>query len=103
MRRRRWPNGVERPLCRRLRHLFLSAATSGGDAIHPAAGALGLPGVLAPATTESLAYELSLFYSQPDELLMDLLRYGPDVKVIEPPSLRELVARTLADTLDVYR
>ena len=48
-------------------------------------------------------YELSLPYSQPEELVMDLLRYGPDVEVIDPPSLRERVQETLRTTLDLYR
>jgi predicted DNA-binding transcriptional regulator YafY len=47
-------------------------------------------------------YELSLPYSQPEELVMDLLRYGPDVEVIEPASLRDLVRRKLRATLDIY-
>jgi predicted DNA-binding transcriptional regulator YafY len=33
-------------------------------------------------------YELRLPYSHPRELLMDVLRYGPDAEVIEPASLR---------------
>jgi predicted DNA-binding transcriptional regulator YafY len=48
-------------------------------------------------------YELILPYSQPEELVMDLLRFGPDVEVIEPPSLRELVVQRLSDTLRLYR
>jgi predicted DNA-binding transcriptional regulator YafY len=34
------------------------------------------------------SFELRLPYSNPRELLMDVLRYGPDVEVIEPGSLR---------------
>ncbi len=34
------------------------------------------------------SYELRLPYSNPKELLMDVLRYGPDAEVIDPPSLR---------------
>jgi predicted DNA-binding transcriptional regulator YafY len=49
------------------------------------------------------SYELSLPYSRPEELVMDLLRYGPDVEVIEPASLREAVMQKLRDTLDLYR
>jgi len=33
-------------------------------------------------------YELRVPYSNPKELLMDVLKYGPDAEVIEPPSLR---------------
>ncbi len=49
------------------------------------------------------SYELSLPYGQPEELVMDLLRFGPDVEVIEPPALRELVLQKLQATLDLYR
>ncbi|MEJ2466791.1 MAG: WYL domain-containing protein [Candidatus Thiodiazotropha sp.] len=48
-------------------------------------------------------YELILPYSQPEELVMDLLRYGPDVEVIEPPALREMVLEKLSATIDRYR
>jgi predicted DNA-binding transcriptional regulator YafY len=34
-------------------------------------------------------YELRVPYSNAKELLMDVLRYGPDAEVIAPPSLRE--------------
>ncbi|MBK9495554.1 MAG: HTH domain protein [Alphaproteobacteria bacterium ADurb.BinA280] len=34
-------------------------------------------------------YELKLPYSHPRELLMDILKYGPDAEVIAPPSLRQ--------------
>ena len=34
-------------------------------------------------------YELKLPYSNPRELLMDVLRYGPDAEVVAPPALRE--------------
>ncbi|MEJ2692274.1 MAG: WYL domain-containing protein [Candidatus Thiodiazotropha sp.] len=47
-------------------------------------------------------YELSLPYSQPEELVMDLLRYGPDVEVVEPASLREMVLSKLRATLEIY-
>ncbi|HET6604452.1 MAG TPA: YafY family protein [Xanthomonadaceae bacterium] len=36
-------------------------------------------------------YELKLPYSDPKELLMDVLRYGPDAEVVSPPALREEV------------
>jgi predicted DNA-binding transcriptional regulator YafY len=48
------------------------------------------------------SYELTIPYSQPDELVKDLLGYGPDVEVIEPASLRDLMARKLRATLDIY-
>jgi predicted DNA-binding transcriptional regulator YafY len=34
---------------------------------------------------------------------MDILRYGPDVEVLEPPELREAVARRLAEATRLYR
>jgi predicted DNA-binding transcriptional regulator YafY len=34
-------------------------------------------------------YELKVPYSNAKELLMDVLRYGPDAEVVSPPSLRE--------------
>ena len=48
-------------------------------------------------------YELSIPYSQPEELVMDLLRFGPDVEVVGPPSLRDMVQQKLSATLDIYR
>ena len=33
-------------------------------------------------------YELKVPYSNSKELLMDVLKYGPDAEVVEPPSLR---------------
>jgi predicted DNA-binding transcriptional regulator YafY len=47
-------------------------------------------------------YELHLPYSQPEELLMDLLRFGPDVEVVAPSALRELVRQKLSAALDLY-
>jgi len=48
-------------------------------------------------------YELTLPYSQPEELVMDLLRHGPEVEVLEPPALRAMVIARLHATLDIYR
>lgn len=48
-------------------------------------------------------YELSFPYSQPEELVMDLLRFGPDVEVVGPLSLRKMVQQKLSATLDLYR
>jgi predicted DNA-binding transcriptional regulator YafY len=47
-------------------------------------------------------YELALPYSNPSELLMDLLRYGPDVEVVSPPELRQAIARRLRAALQLY-
>ncbi len=40
-------------------------------------------------------YVLNVPYSDPRELVMDVLKYGPDVEVLGPPSLRKLVTETL--------
>ncbi len=48
-------------------------------------------------------YELTLPYSQPDELVMDLLRHGAEVEVLEPLSLRQAVVARLAAALNLYR
>lgn len=37
------------------------------------------------------ALELSLPYSQPTELVMDILRHGENVEVLDPPALRQAV------------
>jgi predicted DNA-binding transcriptional regulator YafY len=47
-------------------------------------------------------YELTLPYSNPSELLMDLLRYGPDVEVISPPELRQAITQRLRAALQSY-
>jgi predicted DNA-binding transcriptional regulator YafY len=45
---------------------------------------------------EDGAYELRLPYSRPEELVMDVLKHGPHVEVVEPAELREQVAKLLA-------
>lgn len=40
-------------------------------------------------------YELEVPYDNPVELVMDILRHGPDAEVIAPPELRDLVRRRL--------
>lgn len=47
-------------------------------------------------------YQLQVPYSDPRELVMDILKYGPDVEVIAPPDLRELVAARLRAAAAVY-
>jgi predicted DNA-binding transcriptional regulator YafY len=42
-------------------------------------------------------WQLQVPYSDPRELLMDILKYGPDVEVLAPPELRERVAARLRD------
>lgn len=47
-------------------------------------------------------YELRVPYSDPTELIMDVLRYGPEVDVAGPPPLRELVRERLVKALAQY-
>lgn len=47
-------------------------------------------------------YELKLPYSSSRELLMDVLHYGSDAEIIEPPSLREQVRSLLQLALANY-
>jgi len=48
------------------------------------------------------AYVLEVPYSEDRELIMDLLRYGPDVEVIAPQELREKVRQALQGALRLY-
>lgn len=45
---------------------------------------------------------LELPYADPTELLMDVLRYGPDAEVLEPASLREQARGRLSAALSAY-
>ena len=47
-------------------------------------------------------YRLRVPYGAPRELVMDILRHGPDVEVIGPPPLREEVRRQVARLQDLY-
>ncbi|TVP87089.1 MAG: YafY family transcriptional regulator [Thioalkalivibrio sp.] len=47
-------------------------------------------------------YELQVPYSDPRELVMDILKYGPDVEVIGPPELRRRVAERLRAAAQRY-
>lgn len=47
-------------------------------------------------------YELKVPYSAARELLMDVLHYGSDAEVVEPPSLREQAKSLLALALSNY-
>jgi predicted DNA-binding transcriptional regulator YafY len=40
-------------------------------------------------------FERSLPYADPRELILDILKYGPDVEVVEPPELRQEIAKRL--------
>jgi predicted DNA-binding transcriptional regulator YafY len=48
------------------------------------------------------SYRLELPYSDQAELIMDILKYGPDVEVLEPPELRQAVRERLRQTLEPY-
>ena len=48
-------------------------------------------------------YILCLPYSNDTELLMDIMRYGPDVEVLKPESLREKVRNRLELSLKNYK
>ena len=45
---------------------------------------------------------LELPYANPTELVMDILRHGSGVEVIEPPALRRQVRERLTDALKQY-
>ncbi len=47
-------------------------------------------------------WELTLPYEDPTELIMDLLRFGPDVEVVSPASLRRSLMEQLHRTLRIY-
>jgi len=69
---------------------------------------MGCRGALAPAQQqgrelEDQRYELKVPFGHEAELVMDILRYGPDVEVIEPESLREAVAASLEAAAALYR
>jgi predicted DNA-binding transcriptional regulator YafY len=48
------------------------------------------------------SYELRLPYADPRELVMDILKYGPDVEVVEPETLRRHLHERLKATLHRY-
>ncbi len=47
--------------------------------------------------------ELTVPYSEVEELLSEILRYGPDVEVVAPPELVELVRERLERAVGQYR
>jgi len=47
-------------------------------------------------------YHLKVPYSDERELVMEVLRYGPDVKVIGPPELRSEIVRRIQKMADKY-
>ncbi|MBP8169399.1 MAG: WYL domain-containing protein, partial [Azonexus sp.] len=48
------------------------------------------------------SYQLCIPYSNDPELIMDILKYGPDCEVIAPTALREKVVRFLRDAVGRY-
>jgi proteasome accessory factor C len=48
------------------------------------------------------SYLLKLPYSREPELVMDILKYGADIEVLAPESLRDAVARQHAEAARVY-
>ncbi|MDT8385554.1 MAG: WYL domain-containing protein [Gammaproteobacteria bacterium] len=51
---------------------------------------------------ENGSYELQLPYGNPTELIMDILKYGTDVEVIKPASLRNAVKSRIAGMMQLY-
>ncbi len=51
---------------------------------------------------EDKSYLLEIPYSDPRELLMDILKYGPDVEVLSPESLRIMVRDKFIEALKKY-
>ena len=51
---------------------------------------------------EDGSYELKVPYSKEPELIIDIMKYGPDVEVVEPQELREKIQETLKKTLRNY-
>jgi len=52
--------------------------------------------------SQSGHYRLKVPYHNPTELILDILRYGADVQVLGPESLRAAVKQRLADALKQY-
>ena len=53
-------------------------------------------------TLDDGRYELRIPYGDPRELVMDILKYGPDVEVVAPAELRRQVAERLRSALAAY-
>ncbi len=48
-------------------------------------------------------YELQVPYGNPTELIREILKFGPDVEVVAPPSLRQQVKERLQQTINKYQ
>jgi predicted DNA-binding transcriptional regulator YafY len=46
---------------------------------------------------------LEIPYTEEHELLMDILRFGPDVEVLEPASLRSVVIKKINEMSKIYK
>ena len=53
-------------------------------------------------STEDGGFLLSVPYSDPRELVLEILRYGPDVRVLAPTALQQEVAQRLRAAADQY-
>jgi predicted DNA-binding transcriptional regulator YafY len=53
-------------------------------------------------STEDGSFLLTVPYSDPRELVLEILRYGPDVRVLEPIELQQEVAQRLRTAADQY-
>ena len=53
-------------------------------------------------TLDDGRYELQLPFNNPTELIMDILRYGPDVEVIGPEDLRQAVIEKHQQSVELY-
>ena len=51
---------------------------------------------------EDGSYQLKVPYSKEPELLIDVMKYGPDVEIIEPKDLRKRIQELLIETLKNY-
>ncbi|MCP4045360.1 MAG: WYL domain-containing protein, partial [Gammaproteobacteria bacterium] len=49
------------------------------------------------------AWTLELPFSSARELVMDIMRYGPEVEVISPDSLRKAVAESARKAAAIYQ
>jgi len=49
------------------------------------------------------AYVLKVPYSDPRELIMDVLKYGPDVEVLAPAALREQIRNLVGEVQSLYK
>jgi predicted DNA-binding transcriptional regulator YafY len=48
------------------------------------------------------SYTLKVPYAAERELVMDIMRFGPEVEVLAPPELRKSVSTALLKTISLY-